>query len=137
MKTIPKAKIVIADVSEKYGIALGKFLESNGFPVLCSVCDEKSLFEVLRKHNPDILIYDLFLSDGRFSFERNMKEILSINPKIKTLVLSIDEYEEVPELCMASGALGYCLKTLDINLILELVKKIDKSEPVFLGSETL
>lgn len=137
MKTIPKAKIVIADVSEKYGIALGKFLESSGFPVLCSVCDETSLFEMLKKHNPDILIYDLFLSDGRFSFERNMKEILSLNPKIKTLVLSIDDYEETPELCMANGALGYCLKTLDINLILELVEKIDKGEAIFLSSETL
>lgn len=137
MKTIPKAKIVIADVSEKYGIALGKFLESNGFPVLCSVCDEKSLFEVLRKHNPDILIYDLFLSDGRFSFERNMKEILTINPKIKTLVLSIDEYEEAPELCMANGATGYCAKTIDIELILESVTKIDSGVNVIMTRQTV
>jgi DNA-binding NarL/FixJ family response regulator len=134
MRDLNQIKIVIADRSDLYRKALAELLESGNFRVTGEAANEGDLLKLLITQKPDLVICDLFIGYGRF--ENTMKKIFGISPAVKLLVSSTDDYPELVEVCINTGAKGFFDKAItDSDLIIDTVKKINLGETVVLTSQ--
>jgi DNA-binding NarL/FixJ family response regulator len=124
-------KIVIADENKKYGKAMAEFLESNGYDVLGIASNERDLFTMLKQRKPNILIYDFFISQDVYRFASTMEKIKGLLPNVKTLISSVDDYLELKKVSRESGAKGFWVKTMKVESLLDMVKKVKGNTAVF------
>jgi DNA-binding NarL/FixJ family response regulator len=125
--------IILAKGNKLYRKYFSELLESNGFKIMGLAGTETELFELLKSKKPDILIFDLFLSDS--GFENSMKKIIKISPKTK-LIVTGEDYSAIVERAMALGANGFFDEDImDLDLILSSIKRIDSGENVTLIRE--
>ncbi len=86
----------------------------------------KALLEGLRQEEPDILLLDLQLPD--YSGEELARQVLTLYPRIKIMVLSsIDETKRVREM-MRIGCHGYSLKNVSQTTLIAAIHKIQKGQ---------
>ena len=99
--------VILADSHQDMLEGIRGLLQTT-FESVVMVADEKSLFEVVGKLNPDITVVDLSLPiSGEVNIARKIK---SHNPNLKFIVLSVhDEITAVNEI-MSAGASGFVLK---------------------------
>ena len=94
------------------------------FESVVMVADEKSLFEVVEKLNPDITVVDLSLP---ISGEVNVARKIKIHhPNLKFIVLSVhDEITAVNEI-MSAGAAGFVFKRSAVTDLMPAVDEVLK-----------
>ena len=94
------------------------------FDSIVMVADEKSLFEVIEKLNPDITIVDLSLPiSGEVNIARKIK---NHHPNLKFIVLSIhDETTAINEI-MSAGADGFVFKRSTVTDLMPAVDEVLK-----------
>ena len=94
------------------------------FESVVMVADEKSLFEVVEKLNPDITVVDLSLP---ISGEVNVARKIKIHhPNLKFIVLSFhDEITAVNEI-MSAGAAGFVFKRSAVTDLMPAVDEVLK-----------
>lgn len=91
------------------------------FDSVVMVADEKSLFEVIEKMNPDIAVVDLSLP---ISNEVNIARKIKIHhPNLKFIVLSIHDDATAINEIMSAGAAAFVLKR---STATDLMKAVDE-----------
>lgn len=78
--------------------------------VVAEAEDLESCVAAFEKHRPDITLLDLRIPGGGLSA---LKQIRSLHPDARVLVLTTSEQEEDVYGCLENGAGGYALKSMD------------------------
>jgi len=92
------------------------------FESVVMVADEKSLFDIIEKLIPDIIVVDLSLP---ISGELNIARKININhPNLRFIVLSIhDETTAINEI-MSAGAAGFVFKRSAVTDLMPAVDEV-------------
>lgn len=117
-----KNKIVIVDENALFSKTVGLILSTKLNSEARSVKSAKDLFELLKTYSPDVIIYDLFLTEN---FSGTIKKIQTQRPKAKVIVLSFDTGDEIAKFCFEQGAKGFLGKAnTEIREIVDYVSKV-------------
>ena len=104
---MPDGCVILADKHSHMLGGIRRLLEDEVETVLM-VSDEHSLYHALANFNPDVVVADLSLP---VSAETNISWVLKKNfPKIKVIILSLQDEKSVVDDVMAAGAKGFVLK---------------------------
>jgi two-component system invasion response regulator UvrY len=113
-------KILIADDHSIIRTGLKKILkEEQDIAVIAEASNHSEVFNVLERETPDMLLLDISMP-GRDGLEI-LKEVKSLYPKIKVLMLSMHPEDRYAVRAIKSGASGYVSKESASE---ELVKAI-------------
>jgi DNA-binding NarL/FixJ family response regulator len=136
MKNLDKVKsIILAKESKLHRKYFSELLNSNGFKVAGFAGSEVELFQLLKINKPDILIYDLFLTSN--GLENSIRRIIETSPETK-LIVTGEDYSVLIESAIATGASGFFDEDiLDLDLILDAIKRIGLGETVILTRESV
>lgn len=94
------------------------------FESVVMVADEKSLFEVVEKLNPDITVVDLSLP---ISGEVNVARKIKIHhPNLKFIVLSVHDEITAVNKIMSTGASGFVFKRSAVTDLMPAVDEVLK-----------
>jgi len=94
------------------------------FDSVVMVADEKSLFEVIEKLNPDIIVVDLSLPiSGEVNIARKIK---NNHPNLKFIILSVHDDTTAIDEIMSAGAAGFVFKRSAVTDLMPAVDEILK-----------
>lgn len=94
------------------------------FKIIADVESGEALFQVMRDHTLDIIILDVSLP-GRSGLEV-LKQIKSLRPEIKVLVLSMYPEDQFAIRMLKAGASGYLHKDSEPAILLEALRTISR-----------
>jgi DNA-binding NarL/FixJ family response regulator len=121
-------RVVIADDDVLLREGLTSLLEQSGFQVVGQADDASALLDLVRAHEPDLVIVDIRMPpDHEVEGLRAAKVIRAERPDIGILVLSAHvEVDEAMELLAAGSRIGYLLKTRVTNVshLIDTVERI-------------
>lgn len=115
--------VILADSHQDMLEGIRGLLQTS-FESVVMVADEKSLFEIIDKLNPDITVVDLSLPiSGEVNIARKIK---NHHPNLKFIVLSIhDETTAINEI-MSAGAAGFVFKRSAVTDLMPAVDEVLK-----------
>lgn len=115
--------VILADSHQDMLEGIRGLLQTT-FESVVMVADEKSLFEVIGKMNPDIMVVGLSLPvSGEVNIARKIKRY---NPNLKFIVLSVhDEITAINEV-MSAGAAGFVFKRSAVTDLMPAVDEVLK-----------
>lgn len=124
------ARIVIADdhALVRRGVA-DTLAEVSGWTVVAQAEDGREAVELVAKHKPDLAILDLTMPE--LNGLEATRQILSIHPPIKVLILTGHESEQLVREVLAAGAQGYLLKSDAPRTLLAAVEALLNGQPYF------
>ena len=113
--------VILADSHQEMLEGIRGLLKTR-FESVVMVADEKSLFEIIEKLIPDIIVVDLSLP---ISGELNIARKININhPNLKFIVLSVhDETTAINEI-MSAGAAGFVFKRSAVTDLMPAVDEV-------------
>jgi DNA-binding NarL/FixJ family response regulator len=89
--------------------------------------------KLFRSINPDLVLLDYFLPDGKgLSLAQ---EFLSINPDIKIVMLTMEDHPDLMEICRSFGVLGFLSKTVDKQELFRAIDEVMQGKPFFPESQ--
>lgn len=114
----------------------------DGIKSLLSACQEAeviaeadsgaALFDLLRQHQPDIILLDIGLPDiSGIEITRRLREEY---PKVRVLILSMYNSEDYIFNALKAGAMGYLPKTTTRAELIEAVRQVHKGHEYFAPS---
>lgn len=86
--------------------------------------DAKIGLEVIKKEQPDVVLMDLGLPEIN-GIEATQK-VKEISPNTKVIILTSHDREEDVLAALGSGASAYCLKDIDPNTLVSVIKNVSK-----------
>lgn len=125
-----KIRLVIADDHQMFRMGIANLLANDeGVEVVGEASDGTEIVEVVRKHNPDVILMDISLpeQDGIAA----TKAIIAENPNLKVLALTSFEDEESVLNMINAGAKGYVLKDAPIDELVLAIRTIAKGNSYF------
>lgn len=123
--TAYKASVIIADDHDLIRLALRKVFESiSDFHVTFEAKDYYELTEILKHHQPDILLLDLNMP-GKSGIEL-VREIRDTYAHVKIIVLTVDDAILQVKKILDMGIQGYLLKENAIEEIYSALTEITK-----------
>ncbi|MHC4757782.1 MAG: response regulator [Planctomycetota bacterium] len=115
--------VILADSNQTVLEGIRELIASR-FETIIMVADEKSLFRVIEKTKPDLAIVDLSLNASR---EINItSRFRSLYPKLKFIILSLNDDPLVAESVMEMRANGFVLKRSVASELLTAVELVLK-----------
>ncbi len=129
-----KLKIVIADDSTEFGKNCANALKTYGMDVLLCEKDGKILIESIEKHQPDVVLADVFMPNlDILGVLHELKENLKENAPMVLAMSSFDNPRLERE-ALSAGASYYFIKPFDTNLLAERIIKLsgwkNNKEPI-------
>ena len=101
--------VIIVDDHPLFSRGLSQLIETqDSYKVNCIAKNTAEAVEMIKKNKPDLAIVDLNLGDE--DGLDLIKEILSIQPKTKVLVISMHDERFYAERALKAGARGYIMK---------------------------
>jgi DNA-binding NarL/FixJ family response regulator len=92
------------------------------FEAFLMVTDEISLYHTLENFSPDVVVADLALP---ISAETNIaQEIKKLFPKIKVVILSLNDEKSVVDDVMAAGVEGFVLKRRTVLDLIPAIREV-------------
>lgn len=102
-------KVIVAIDNQLFRECLQSVLESaDGYEIIGEVGDGLEAVKLIKKLKPDLLVMDILLP--RLNGISVLSEVSEKHPKMKTLVLSMNESEKYVEEAFLAGVHGYCLQ---------------------------
>jgi DNA-binding NarL/FixJ family response regulator len=102
-----QSRVILADKNPNMLGGLCRLIE-NEVQTILMVSDERSLYHALDCQNPDVVVVDQWLSN---SGETNIALALKREfPKLKIIILGLDDEKAVIDHVVAAGAEGFVLK---------------------------
>ena len=121
-------RVVIADDDVLLREGLTSLLEQSGFEVVGQAGDAPALLDLVRAHEPDLVIVDIRMPpEHEVEGLRAAQVIRAERPEIGILVLSAHvEVDEAMELIASGSSIGYLLKTRVTNVshLIDTVERI-------------
>lgn len=102
-------KVILAIDNQLFRECLRSILENaDGYEIIGEVSDGLEAIRLVKKVKPDLLIMDILLP--RLNGISVLSEVSGKQPKMKTLVLTMNESEKYVEEAFLAGVQGYCLQ---------------------------
>jgi DNA-binding NarL/FixJ family response regulator len=92
------------------------------FEIIDQASDGLELLELIEKTSPEIVLTDINMP--RLSGLEVMQKVLPEHPDIKFIMLTMHEEREYVVRCLAAGARGYLLKSVDISELAKAIKTV-------------
>ncbi|MGA8211405.1 MAG: response regulator transcription factor [Nocardioidaceae bacterium] len=125
-----KVRVLIADDHELIRVGLARLVSSQpDLTVVGMAADGQEAVLISALEHPDVVVMDLSmpLLDGVGA----TREIASVSPGSKVLVLSSYVERSVIASAVAAGACGYLVKDVSALEVLEAVRRTHRGEAVF------
>jgi two-component system NarL family response regulator len=120
-------RILLADDHPSLRAGLATILNAEpGFLVVAEVGSGRETLAQAAAASPDVLVVDIRMPEG--DGIQTIKELMKINPQVKTLILTTYDNEEDVFNGLEAGARGYILKDTTREEIIEAVRKVHAGE---------
>jgi two-component system, NarL family, response regulator DegU len=118
-----KTKIVIIDDHQLFREGVKRILDfEENFEVVAEGDDGKDAVQLVEQYNPDVVIMDINMPD--VNGVEATRKLIEAYPDTKVIILSIHDDESYVTHALKSGAVGYLLKEMDANTLIEAVKVV-------------
>ncbi len=118
-------KIIIIDDHQLFREGVKRILEFEpSFDVLAEGDDGAHALHLVEEHQPDVVLMDINMPET--NGVEATKELLEKYPETKVIILSIHDDESYVSHALKTGALGYLLKEMDSDALIEAVKVVAK-----------
>lgn len=122
-----ECSVIIIDDHPLFSRGLAQLIETqNDFKVAGMAKNRNEALELLQKTSPNLTILDLNL--GQEDGLELIKDILSFNPQIKILVLSMHNERFYAERALKAGAKGYIMKQEAESQVINAIKTVTQGE---------
>jgi DNA-binding NarL/FixJ family response regulator len=111
--------VVLVDDHHFFREGLRGMLEADGMRILAEALDGLEAVELVREHEPDVVVIDLGLP-GCSGLE-TLRRISASNPDSRAIVLTASTDEENVFAALAAGACGYLLKDMRADHLLAAI----------------
>mgnify|MGYP001607424849 FL=1 len=116
-------KVLIIDDEETLLKNIGDFLKVSGYVVFTSPNSTDGL-ELLRNHEPDLLLLDLHLKEGLTGIQI-LRAAKMLKPDLKVVISSgFGEEEDTKNDCLSLGASAFLSKPTSLRSLSEAIKNI-------------
>ncbi|MEK5184071.1 response regulator transcription factor [Solibacillus sp. FSL W7-1324] len=116
-------KIIIVDDHQLFREGVKRILDfEDTFEVVAEGDDGTDIVNLYEQNEPDVVLMDINMP-GRNGVEATA-DLLAVYPDAKVMVLSIHDDESYVTHALKSGALGYMLKEMDADEIVEAIKVV-------------
>ncbi|GAA0318996.1 two-component system response regulator DegU [Bacillus carboniphilus] len=115
--------IVIIDDHQLFREGVKRILEFEpSFKVVAEGDDGAEAVELIQKHNPDVVIMDINMPQT--NGVEATRQLIEQNPDTKVIILSIHDDETYVTHALKTGAMGYLLKEMDADALIDAVKVV-------------
>src|SRR5699024_1561402 len=115
--------ILIVDDHQLFREGVKRILDfEETFEVVGEGDDGIEVVELYDKYNPDVVLMDINMP--QMNGVEATEQLLQHHPDAKVIILSIHDDESYVSHALKSGALGYMLKEMDANAIVEAIKVV-------------
>ncbi|MEK5079349.1 response regulator transcription factor [Solibacillus sp. FSL W7-1436] len=116
-------KIIIVDDHQLFREGVKRILDfEDTFEVVAEGDDGTDIVNLYEQNEPDVVLMDINMP-GRNGVEATA-DLIAVYPDAKVMVLSIHDDESYVTHALKSGALGYMLKEMDADEIVEAIKVV-------------
>ncbi|MBD8025422.1 response regulator transcription factor [Ureibacillus sp. Re31] len=116
-------KIIIIDDHQLFREGVKRILDfEDSFEVVAEGDDGTDVVNIYRNHFPDVVLMDINMP-GKNGVEATA-DLITEFPDAKVIMLSIHDDESYVTHALKSGALGYMLKEMDADEIVEAIKVV-------------
>jgi len=123
MEINPGRKVLLIDDEETLLKNIGDFLKVTGYSVFTSSNSTDGL-ELLRNHDPDLLLLDLHLKEGLTGMQV-LRAAKMLKPDLKVIILSgFGEEEDTKNSCISLGASAFLGKPTSLRSLSETIKNL-------------
>ena len=120
---MPTTKIVIIDDHQLFREGVKRILDfEDSFEVIAEGDDGAGVIELYEKHRPDVVLMDINMP--RMNGVEATDALLKKYPEAKVIILSIHDDGSYVTHALKTGALGYMLKEMDADEIVEAIKVV-------------
>jgi len=102
---------------------------SEEFDIVGSAQDVDTAIEEIRGLIPDVVLVDVHMPEG--GGIAVVEGVLSTNPDVKFLALSVSDQAEDVIAMIRAGARGYVTKTIEPGELVDAVRRVDAGDAVF------
>jgi len=121
-------EVVIGDDHAVFLDALAAVLSSDGWTVTKARTIEDTVAAVSAR-NPDVCLMDRHFAAGRDGLAA-LRDLLSVSPRTKVLILSADGHTDSIMRAMRAGAAGYVHKTRSVTVLKKTIERVLRGEVV-------
>ena len=116
-------KIIIVDDHQLFREGVKRILDfEDTFEVVAEGDDGTDVINLYSNNNPDVVLMDINMP-GKNGVEATA-DLVAVYPDAKVIMLSIHDDESYVTHALKSGALGYMLKEMDADEIVEAIKVV-------------
>jgi len=116
-------KIIIVDDHQLFREGVKRILDfEDSFDVVAEGDDGAGVVDLYRLHNPDVVLMDINMP-GKNGVDATA-DLIADFPDARVMMLSIHDDESYVTHSLKSGALGYMLKEMDADEIVEAIKVV-------------
>lgn len=127
-------RVLVADDHSLFRDGIVSLLEAAGFEVVDQVGDGQAAIESAQRLRPDLILMDITMPE--ISGLEALRQIRSILPDTKVVMLTVSEDDDDLFEAIRSGASGYLLKSLNANEFLEMLDGLGHGEAVMTRETT-
>lgn len=91
-----------------------------------SIAEGMKLFHAVR---PELVLLDYFLPDGKGL--TIAQDLLSIDPEVKVVMLTMEDHQDLMEICKSFGVMGFLSKTIDKEELFRAIDDVVQGKPHF------
>lgn len=118
-----KTKIIIIDDHQLFREGVKRILDfEDTFEVVAEGDDGSEVLELYEEHQPDVVLMDINMP--QMNGVDATEELLKVWPAAKVIILSIHDDGSYVTHALKTGALGYMLKEMDADEIIEAIKVV-------------
>ncbi|MCA9836365.1 MAG: response regulator [Trueperaceae bacterium] len=119
------ARILIVDDVESNVMFLQALLEMNGFSNLQCLTDSREVIPAVQREEADIILLDLMMPHlSGFEVMEALHEVLPSSTFLPILVLTADMTQETKQKALASGAMDFLTKPLEVTEVLQRTQNL-------------
>ncbi len=116
-------KILIVDDHQLFREGVKRILAfEDSFEIVAEGDDGSEVFALYEEHRPDVVLMDINMP--RMNGIEATEQLTSKYPGAKVIVLSIHDDESYVSQALKTGALGYMLKEMDADAIVQAIKVV-------------
>ena len=116
-------KILIVDDHQLFREGVKRILQfEDTFEIVAEGDDGSEVFTLYKEHNPDVVLMDINMP--RMNGIEATEQLMTKYPDAKVIVLSIHDDESYVSQALKTGALGYMLKEMDADAIVQAIKVV-------------
>ncbi|KGX93942.1 chemotaxis protein CheY [Pontibacillus halophilus JSM 076056 = DSM 19796] len=116
-------RIVLIDDHKLFREGVKRILEFEpSFEVVAEGDDGNTATSLIEQHNPDVVLMDINMP--QMNGVQATAELISHNPDLKVIILSIHDDENYVTHALKTGAQGYLLKEMDSDALIEAIKVV-------------